>query len=51
MLATPIRPEFEDYPGWHYDSKGMFSVKSVYRLYVRKRDAAEANSSGDTEDS
>jgi hypothetical protein len=34
ILATPIREDFEDFFAWHYDSKGIFSVKSAYKLYV-----------------
>jgi hypothetical protein len=26
ILATPIRDDFEDFPAWHYDSKGVFTV-------------------------
>jgi hypothetical protein len=38
ILATPIRSDYEDYLAWHFDSKGLFSVKSAYKLYVAKRD-------------
>jgi hypothetical protein len=38
ILSTPIRSDFEDYPAWHFDEKGVFSVKSAYQLYVVKRD-------------
>jgi hypothetical protein len=30
ILSTPVRADFEDYPAWHFDSKGVFSVKSAY---------------------
>jgi hypothetical protein len=46
ILATPIRPDFEDYPAWHFDKKRMFSVKSAYKVYVRQRDAEGGTSSG-----
>jgi hypothetical protein len=46
ILATPIRPEFEDYPAWHFDNKGMFSVKSAYKVYVRLRDSERGAGSG-----
>jgi hypothetical protein len=49
ILATPIRDDFEDFPAWHFDSKGLFSVKSAYRVYVRRRDANIASSSLSTE--
>jgi ribonuclease HI len=45
ILSTPIRDDFEDFPAWHFDSRGLFSVKSAYRVYVRGRDANIASSS------
>jgi hypothetical protein len=39
ILSTPLRDDFEDFPAWHHDSKGIFSVKSAYRIYVQIRDA------------
>jgi hypothetical protein len=47
ILATPLRSDFEDFPAWHFDSKGLFSVKSAYKFYVRLRDADTDTSSGD----
>ena len=38
ILATPLREDFEDFYAWFHDSKGQFSVKSAYRLYVQQRD-------------
>jgi hypothetical protein len=35
ILETPIREDFEDFLAWHYDSKGLFSVKSAYHLGVK----------------
>lgn len=40
ILATPIREEFADFHAWHYDTKGQFSVKSAYQVYVTNRDNA-----------
>ncbi|KAM0928524.1 hypothetical protein ACQ4PT_002531 [Festuca glaucescens] len=34
ILATPIRDEVEDFCAWHPDQKGVFSVKSAYKLHV-----------------
>jgi hypothetical protein len=39
ILSTPLRDDFEDFPAWNHDSKGIFSVKSAYRIYVQIRDA------------
>jgi hypothetical protein len=32
ILKIPIRDDFDDYPAWHFDEKGLFSVKSAYHL-------------------
>jgi ribonuclease HI len=45
ILATPIRDDFEDFFAWHYDSRGLFSVKSAYKLYVQGRDGSQQSSS------
>jgi hypothetical protein len=45
ILATPIRDDFEDFPAWHYDSKGVFTVKSAYKLFVQMRDGPQQSSS------
>jgi hypothetical protein len=44
----------EDWPAWHYDSKGLFSVKFAYKLAVQIRDNklnkdASSSSSGSLE--
>jgi hypothetical protein len=46
ILSTPIRSEFEDFPAWFHDNKGVFSVRSPYKIYVRQRDASIPSSSG-----
>jgi hypothetical protein len=33
ILATPVHTELEDLVAWHYDSKGIFPVKSAYKVY------------------
>ena len=40
ILTTPINDEYSDFHAWFFDSKGKFSVKSAYKLYVRGRDAS-----------
>ena len=39
ILSTPIRHDFDDFYAWFFDSKGTFTVKSTYKLYIRLRDA------------
>jgi hypothetical protein len=50
ILATPIRDDFEDFPAWYHDSKGIFSVKSAYRVYIQLRDANLDTSSRNEEE-
>lgn len=32
ILKLRVNQELEDRPAWHYDKKGVFSVRSAYRL-------------------
>jgi hypothetical protein len=34
ILPTPIREDVEDFWAWHPDAKGLFSVKSAYKLHA-----------------
>ena len=34
ILSMPLFENIEDYPAWHPDPKGMFSVKSAYALSI-----------------
>jgi hypothetical protein len=38
-MAIPIDPLMLDWPAWHYDSKGIFSFKSAYKLVVQIKDS------------
>ena len=38
ILALPISQDIDDFPAWHPDPKGVFSVKSAYTLGIRIRD-------------
>lgn len=38
ILSIPISDGTYDWPAWHYDSKGRFSVRSAYNLAVQKRE-------------
>jgi hypothetical protein len=46
ILSTPVRADFEDYPAWHFDSKGVFSVKSAYKLFMNLQNKELSTSSG-----
>jgi hypothetical protein len=46
ILSIPIREDFDDFLVWHYESKGVFTVKSAYKLYVQKRDGPQQSGSG-----
>ena len=35
ILATPVHPDRDDVVAWHFDSKGVFSVKSAYHTFER----------------
>ena len=39
ILAIPIDMQMEDWPAWHFDPKGLFSVKSAYKRAVQIRDS------------
>jgi hypothetical protein len=49
ILKIPIRDDFDDYPAWHFDEKGIFSVKSAYHLCMSIF-CSEANGSGSDEE-
>ena len=34
ILSIPICEQHDDFIAWHFDSKGLFSVKSAYRVHV-----------------
>jgi hypothetical protein len=52
ILSIPIREHMEDSVAWHFDNKGVFSIKSAYRLGVSLRDSKQdrdASSSSSTD--
>jgi hypothetical protein len=34
ILSIPLRDQAEDFVAWHFDTKGLFSVKSAYKVHV-----------------
>ena len=35
ILSTPINVEYGEFHTWFFDTKGQFSLKSAYRVYVQ----------------
>ena len=42
ILAMATDDNSDDWPAWHYNPKGEFSVKSAYKLAVKKREHDKA---------
>jgi hypothetical protein len=38
ILKLRVSKELEDNPSWHFDERGIFSVKSTYNLAVHRRE-------------
>ena len=34
ILSIPLRSQSEDFIAWHYDNRGLFSVKSAYKVHM-----------------
>lgn len=34
ILSIPISEQSEDFLAWHFDNKGLFSVKSAYKVHI-----------------
>ena len=54
ILNIPTAEGMNDWPAWHYDSMGKFSVKSAYKLAVQIRDqesGSDASSSSSVQGS
>jgi hypothetical protein len=41
ILSIPLRQGMEDTIAWHFDKKGVFSVRSCYQLGIQLRDHQE----------
>jgi hypothetical protein len=55
IMLIPVRVGHDDYVAWHFDSKGIFSIRSAYHVLddQRERDARRqrGESSGSSSDS
>jgi hypothetical protein len=49
VLKIPIKEDFNDFVAWHYDNKGIFTVKSGYHLYMTVNYPNTPGVSGDGE--
>jgi hypothetical protein len=54
ILTISIGEDMPDWLAWHFDSKGLFSIKSTYKLAVQIRDTeagreAETSTGGSTD--
>jgi len=48
ILAIPVKQGHEDSLAWHYDSRGLFSVKSAYHVLVDKREQEKERQPGES---
>jgi hypothetical protein len=39
ILRIPIDMDMDDWPAWYFDTKGIFSVKSAYKVAICRRNA------------
>jgi hypothetical protein len=37
ILAIPLKQNMDDFLAWHYDKRGLFSVKSRYHVLEDKK--------------
>lgn len=44
ILAIPVYEDIDDFIGWHFDPKGIFSVKSAYKVQVAAESSAQGTS-------
>ena len=46
ILSIPLIPGYEDFLAWHYDPRGVFSVKSAYHVLEDKREQQKGRQTG-----
>jgi hypothetical protein len=46
ILAIPIKHGEDDTPAWHFDTKGLFSVKSAYHVLEDNREYEQVKQRG-----
>lgn len=56
IKSIPVHPEMDDVVAWHYDVKGIFSVRSAYKIFRAKalrasgRSATSSGSAGNADE-
>jgi hypothetical protein len=48
ILAIPIKQGEMDTPAWHFDTKGIFSVKSAYHVLEDNRENDQYKQHGES---
>lgn len=48
ILSIPICDQYDDFVAWHFDSKGMFSVRSAYRVHMNILERQRVRQVGDS---
>jgi len=48
ILAIPVKQGHGDSLAWHYDPKGIFSVKSAYHVLVDRREQKKERQLGES---
>jgi hypothetical protein len=48
ILAIPLVLGMDDFIAWHFDAKGIFSVKSAYKVCINNDNEAYGPSNGIT---
>jgi hypothetical protein len=46
ILAIPVGGDFDDYIAWHFDKKGVFTVKSAYKVQIDKASSRQGTGQG-----
>lgn len=48
ILTIPVKTEYEDCLAWHYDAKGIFTVKSAYHVMTDEQDRSMKKQTGES---
>lgn len=48
ILVIPVQCDLDDFVAWHFDPKGMFSVKSAYRVLENREEMLMTRQTGES---